>query len=111
MCLQCGIPCTAIQVRGFKKAHNPLYINFVSPQTGKPPEGPSFLAPSLVPADDKMAARLVGSLETEALSACSGTLDGSDSIEVALLRSRNDDNTAEVKNKGNKQRYITTNKV
>lgn len=41
-----------------------------------------------------MAARSVGSLEAVALSACSGTLDGSDKIDVALLRSRNDDNAA-----------------
>ena len=45
-----------------------------------------------------MAARSVGSLEAEALRACSGTLDGSDKIDVALLRSRNDDKAAEEKN-------------
>lgn len=45
-----------------------------------------------------MADRSVGSLEAVALSACSGTLDGSDKIDVALLRSRNDDNAAEDKN-------------
>lgn len=41
-----------------------------------------------------MADRSVGSLLAVALSACSGTLDGSDKIDVALLRSRNDDNAA-----------------
>lgn len=41
-----------------------------------------------------MAARSVGSLEAAALRACSGTLDGSDKIDVALLRSRNDDKAA-----------------
>ena len=46
-----------------------------------------------------MAARFVGSLETEALNACSGTLDGSDKMEVALLKSRNEDNTAGAKRK------------
>lgn len=45
-----------------------------------------------------MAARSVGSLEAAALRACSGTLDGSDKIDVALLRSRNDDKAAEEKN-------------
>ena len=45
-----------------------------------------------------MEARSVGSLEAAAASACSGTLDGSDKIDVALLRSRNDDNAAEEKN-------------
>lgn len=44
-----------------------------------------------------MAARSVGSLEAAALRACSGTLDGSDKIDVALLRSRNDDKAAEEK--------------
>ena len=45
-----------------------------------------------------MAARSVGSLEAAALRACSGTLDGSDKIDVALLRSRNEDKAAEEKN-------------
>ena len=44
-----------------------------------------------------MAARSVGSLEAAARRACSGTLDGSDKIDVALLRSRNDDKAAEKK--------------
>lgn len=42
-----------------------------------------------------MADRSVGSLLAVALSACSGTFDGSDKIDVALLRSRNEDNAAE----------------
>lgn len=41
-----------------------------------------------------MVAKSVGSLAVLALRACSGTLDGSDKIEVALLRSRRDDNAA-----------------
>ena len=41
-----------------------------------------------------MADKSVGSLVVEALSACSGTFDGSDKIEVALLRSRKDDSAA-----------------
>ena len=46
-----------------------------------------------------MAAKSVGSLVVLALSACSGTFDGSDKIEVALLRSRRDDNAAGGKKK------------
>ena len=52
-----------------------------------------------------MAARSVGSLEAAAVRACSGTLDGSDKIDVALLRSRNDDNAAEEKNITTKWRF------
>lgn len=46
-----------------------------------------------------MAAKSVGSLAVLALSACSGTFDGSDKIEVALLRSRRDDNAANAEQK------------
>jgi len=52
-----------------------------------------------------MAARSVGSLEAAAERACSGTFDGSDKIDVALLRSRNDDNAAEEKNITTKWRF------
>lgn len=46
-----------------------------------------------------MEAKSVGSLAVLALRACSGTLDGSDKIEVALLRSRRDDNAANAEQK------------
>lgn len=46
-----------------------------------------------------MVAKSVGSLAVLALRACSGTLDGSDKIEVALLRSRRDDNAANAEQK------------
>ena len=60
----------------------------------KPPELPVFRNPPVAPGGAIMAARSVGSLVVVALSACSGTLDGSDKIDVALLRSRRDDNAA-----------------
>ena len=41
-----------------------------------------------------MATKSVGSLVVLALSACSGTLEGSDKMDVALLRSRREDNAA-----------------
>ena len=50
-----------------------------------------------------MADRSVGSLVVVARSACSGTLEGSDKMEVALLRSRRDDNAA-----GQTQKYNYT---
>ena len=59
-----------------------------------PPEAPEFRGPPVAPGGAIMAARSVGSLVVLALSACSGTLDGSDRMDVALLRSRRDDNAA-----------------
>ena len=59
-----------------------------------PPEAPEFRGPPVAPGGAIIAARSVGSLVVLALSACSGTLDGSDRMDVALLRSRRDDNAA-----------------
>ena len=60
----------------------------------KPPGAPVFCGPPEAPGGAIMADKSVGSLVVEALSACSGTLDGSDKMEVALLRSRKDDSAA-----------------
>ena len=56
----------------------------------KSPEPPAFCASG----GAIRAAKSVGSLVTLARSACSGTLDGSDKMDVALLRSRRDDKAA-----------------
>lgn len=56
----------------------------------KSPEPPAFC----VSGGAIRAAKSVGSLVALARSACSGTLDGSDKMDVALLRSRRDDKAA-----------------
>ena len=56
----------------------------------KSPEPPAFCTSG----GAIRAAKSVGSLVTLARSACSGTLDGSDKMDVALLRSRRDDKAA-----------------
>lgn len=56
---------------------------------------PTISNPTIGTGGAIMADRSVGSLLAVALSACSGTFDGSDKIDVALLRSRNEDNAAE----------------
>ena len=78
-----------------------LFLQAVKKESSqlKSPKPPVFCAPG----GAIRAAKSVGSLVLLALSACSGTLEGSDKMDVALLRSRSDDKAA-----GNRQDITNT---
>lgn len=83
------------------------HITLAQPTPQKPelpvlklPLGKPLLA-ALPDADGAAAVRFVGSSTKAERWACSGTFDGSARIEVTLLRSRNEESTADKKDKEN----------